>query len=240
MIAYRSALVQCIGLIIEGMQKISNDDDIEQSQRMMSHLVPLLFERIYDINSFTRSIVCKTLYHLVEIQAIPLEKYTSLMELAYDRLNDKTAMVRKSALQLLTQLVDYNPFSPHLNMGYYDERRTQLEEDLNNHRNQLFEWFKNNCQENEREVLMGKSSEEQFDFFLTQSVYVDDEETQNFIKQIHLIDQGIQFVSLCHKTVLKIMALLKSKTNTDVVESLFFLTRAIDFSVNDSAKSFQR
>ena len=213
---------------------------MEQSTRMINQLIELLYERVYDINSFTRSMVCKTLAHLVEIHAIPLERYNALMELAYDRLNDKTAVVRKSTLQLLTQLIDFNPFSPHLNMGYYDERRKELDDGLMNHKNQLFEWFKLNGPLEEREVLIEKSIDEQFDYFLTRPVYMDNEDIKQLLNQIDMVDQGIQFITLCHKTVLKIVTLLKSKTNTDVLESLDFLTRAINFSVTDSAKTFQK
>ena len=228
--------------MIEAIQKsiASEDQDMEQSQRMVDQLMQLLFERMHDINSFTRSMVCKTLSHLVEIRAVRIERYVALMELAYDRLSDKTAVVRKSTMQLLAQLIDFNPFSPCLTMGYYDERKREVEAGLNNHQNRLFEWFKANCPTDEREVLMEKAADEQFDHFLTRPLYIDDEDTKLFLKQAHFIGQGIVFIEFCHKTVSKIATLLKSKINTDVLESLDFLTRAINFSVTDSAKNFQK
>lgn len=237
----RSALVQCVGSIIEAIQvRNIEDHEEEQSKRVVEPLFTLLFERIYDVNSFTRSMVCRVLSRLVETHAIPILKYNVLTRLAMDRLQDKTAVVRKSALQLLTQLIDYNPHSPQLDMQIFNTKKTQLEQSFERRRAELLEWYKTHLESEDRDIFLEKSLEEQLEFLSNESIHIDDDEIKSLTLQIQFSNDGMEFISICHQAVLHLSKFLNSKTNSDISESLKLLTHGINFSVPDSARIFQR
>ena len=67
---------------------------------------------------------------LLEDRSVPIKRINSVAELAVDRLRDKTAIVRKQALSLLTSLLDNNPFSADLNVESFISKKIELEESL--------------------------------------------------------------------------------------------------------------
>ena len=54
---------------------------------------------------------------LLEDRSVPVKRITSVVELAVDRLRDKTAAVRRQALCVLTALLENNPFSGDLGVS---------------------------------------------------------------------------------------------------------------------------
>lgn len=82
-----------------------------------AHILALLLARKHDINSFTRIKTLQALLSLVRARAIQdPAAYVDTLRAAQDRLMDKTASVRKAAIQLLTGLMELNPFSPILDL----------------------------------------------------------------------------------------------------------------------------
>jgi len=63
-------------------------------------LYDILLEHVYDVSSYTRVAVMKTWAALIEAQSLPVDKLVAVTELAIDRLQDKTVMVRRSAMQV--------------------------------------------------------------------------------------------------------------------------------------------
>jgi hypothetical protein len=64
---------------------------------------------------------------LLEDRSVPVKRITSVVELAVDRLRDKTAAVRRQALCVLTALLENNPFSGDLGVDAYTLKRTEIE-----------------------------------------------------------------------------------------------------------------
>ena len=114
----RSAIVTAIGHILIKSMNDENDEDQElpeesefegsSSSRSLkksmaeqkSHLFDILVERTRDVSSYTRVAVLKTWANLIESQILPLNRLIPVTELAIDRLQDKTVMVRRSAMQV--------------------------------------------------------------------------------------------------------------------------------------------
>jgi len=120
----------------EDAEDAENEDAKEQKKRLsksethkktVSSLLDVLTERAHDISSFTRAAVLKAWSSIVENDALPLDRVQPVTLLAVDRLQDKTVMVRRSAMQLLTLLLDNNPFSSNLDPTPYKAKLTQLE-----------------------------------------------------------------------------------------------------------------
>lgn len=97
--------------------------NLDQLFRARESLLDILVERAHDVNYYTRADVLRAWAMLSEAGAIPTRRYGSVAELAFDRLKDKTAIVRKQAAALLAHLMDNNPFAggKNLLLGLFDD-----------------------------------------------------------------------------------------------------------------------
>eukprot|EP00899_Mesostigma_viride_P025352 jgi/Mesvir1/6000/Mv00748-RA.2 len=93
-------------------------------------LLDLLMERARDVNAYTRTKVLQTWASLAERRAIPLGSWNAVASLACGRLEDKSAFVRRAALQLLAEMVQFNPFGPMLASAAYQVSLRQFQEKL--------------------------------------------------------------------------------------------------------------
>lgn len=108
----RSALVNALTSILEFMQSLecqqaSDANSAAQSNSLgnghskaQGQFLDILFERVYDTNSFTRSTVLKAWVTLIAKRMVPKDRIIQLTRVAMDRLNDKTVLVRKQAMQV--------------------------------------------------------------------------------------------------------------------------------------------
>lgn len=111
---------------------VENDSEkamknVKQLLRVRDSIVSILIERTRDKSYFTRAAVLKAWCYLLDQNAIPVRHMTSICDLAYDRLVDKTAMVRKNAIALLTSILDNNPFGGELDIKYYLNLKEKME-----------------------------------------------------------------------------------------------------------------
>ena len=120
----------------ESNESTNNDENpthsVDSLIRMREELLDLLIERSHDVNSFTRGAVLRVWSTLIENEAVPVSRLGSVAEVSVDRLCDKTAVVRKAAIALMTTLLDYNPFSGDLNTEHYKELKNKLETSISN------------------------------------------------------------------------------------------------------------
>lgn len=85
-----------------GDEETKKDDErqIANMGKTRSALFDILCERTRDVTSFTRGASLKVLNELTEKQSVPLDRIMPVTEIAIDRLNDKTVMVRRYAMQV--------------------------------------------------------------------------------------------------------------------------------------------
>lgn len=93
-------------------------------------MLDILLERARDQSAYTRSKVLQTWANLCEESAVSMGHWNLVASIAAGRLEDKTFQVRKSALQLLTTLLQYNPFGPSLRMSPFEATLEQYKEKL--------------------------------------------------------------------------------------------------------------
>lgn len=130
----RNAVVTAAACIIEADFKNQNQQDSEMrvlSTSSRDILFNMMEERIHDINSFARSHVLKTWHGLCEQGAIPLKHLKSVTHLTVDRLHDKASTVRKSSIQLLSLLLECNPYMGNLQRKFYVDKLKHLECEMN-------------------------------------------------------------------------------------------------------------
>ena len=85
-------------------------------------LLDVLQERVRDVHAFTRAAVLRAWLHLAEKDALPIERYHDVTAIVVDRLRDKSAITRKAAIQLVTGLLQHNPFGTSLNPAVFSQQ----------------------------------------------------------------------------------------------------------------------
>ena len=104
-----------------------NVKNMGQLSRVRDSVMNVLIERTHDKSYFTRAAILKTWASLLEANAVPVRHFSTICDIALDRLVDKTAMVRKNAISLLTAILDNNPFGGMLDIDHYSKARASLE-----------------------------------------------------------------------------------------------------------------
>lgn len=109
-----------ISIIREVVQKALTGDDLTQEQKdQRDECLNNLEEHILDNNAYVRSKVLQVWQHLCCEGAIPLARQGKLLATIALRLEDKSANVRKHALQLMRALLQSNPFAGKVSRKNY-------------------------------------------------------------------------------------------------------------------------
>lgn len=104
-----------------------NVKNMGQLSRVRDSIMNVLIERTHDKSYFTRAAILKTWASLLEANSVPVSHFSTICDIALDRLVDKTAMVRKNAIGLLTAILDNNPFGGMLDIDHHAKSRASLE-----------------------------------------------------------------------------------------------------------------
>lgn len=126
----RNGIIQMIGVLIKYCSK-HEEPDVEKRKSIdkeREKLLDLLEIRTKDVVSFSRSRALRTIHDLIFTQCIPANRRPSIIDLAVDRLTDKNAIVRKSAIMLLTEFVRmYHPAYPEAFENRFSELKNEIQ-----------------------------------------------------------------------------------------------------------------
>ncbi|MCJ8745013.1 hypothetical protein PDJAM_G00125420 [Pangasius djambal] len=105
----RVAVCEVLG---EVLVRVLSGDKLDDSGRAdRDRFLDTLQEHIHDAHSHVRARVLQVYARIVNSKALPLCRYTEVMELAVGRLGDKSVHVCKSAIQLVAAFIAHNPYS---------------------------------------------------------------------------------------------------------------------------------
>eukprot|EP00953_Heterococcus_sp_UTEX-ZZ885_P025890 14036-Heterococcus_DN1.PRE.1 len=93
-------------------------------------LLDVLEERVRDSSSYTRAAVLRAWCSLCERGVLPHARVLAAAKLGAARLRDKSALVRRAAVQLLGALLERNPYTGSLDPEPYSARCVVLEAQL--------------------------------------------------------------------------------------------------------------
>jgi condensin complex subunit 1 len=105
----RNCAIGVIGIIVTNV--LTGEDLSPEKRTLRDECLDNLEEHILDNNAYVRSKVLQTWQKLCCEGAVPLSRQNRLLKASVLRLQDKSANVRKQALQLLRVVLQSNPFA---------------------------------------------------------------------------------------------------------------------------------
>lgn len=224
----RNALLDCINSIIV-------DKKIESSQEStFKSLLNIVIERTQDINAYVRSKSLSILSSICIAGQLPAAVLSLVWKKSSERLCDKTSIVRKRALILLSDILKNHPFNfdgGELNEKYFQSKIARLDkivEELEKPEPNLIQ---------HKNAHASESASEQIDKLMIQKKYYSEAaEFSGFVSQVlesvadyfvfcpnkTEVNEAIEFISICHvlkvsgsqKILAKILPLVWSKDST--------------------------
>ena len=255
----RNALVGVLGKLVA---KAFNDVEGELSTksvrlRTKQAMLEILLERCRDVSAYTRSRVLQVWAELCEEHSLSIGLWNEVAEVAAGRLEDKSAIVRKSALNLLIMMLQHNPFGPQL-------RIASFEATLEQYKKKLKELEPETSLENVPDVLQSESescledgevddsnaegvTQEQQES-LTDSCLPNMEENiiqkDNCVPDVGNLEQtralvasleaGLRFSKCIAATMPTLIQLMASSSATDVENTILLLMRCRQFQIDGS------
>ncbi|KAK2844733.1 hypothetical protein Q5P01_011392 [Channa striata] len=105
----RVAVCEVLGEVL--VRVLCGDGLDESGKADRDRFFDTLQEHLHDTHSHVRARVLQVYTRIVNSKALPLSRYSEVMELAVGRLMDKSINVVKSAIQLLAAFIAHNPYS---------------------------------------------------------------------------------------------------------------------------------
>lgn len=222
----RSSIVESAGIIlidlcksINNMQKNDNPDALERINTDIQSLLDLVEERVLDVNPYTRLRAIQALANLVEQNLMFTKRLPQVTNIAVRSLQDKSSLVRKNALRLMSRLISTHPFRIYpegmLKLSEWEANLERLKVELDNIQPpSTVTSMSNSFSENNNESASSEpinAAEESASNSETieklQLLYKYHVDAVNFIKKIH---EGLDFAQ----------KLLSSRSKPEVIESM--------------------
>ncbi|KAL9657457.1 hypothetical protein ABK040_016725 [Willaertia magna] len=189
------------------------------TKKTRDQLLGILEERVQDVNAYTRSKVIQCWSYLCEEKAIPLNVLPKVVDLVIGRLYDKSAFVRKAAVNFLKSILEFNPYGGDLRLTLFKEKLEEAKKYLESIP-KLTETEKEIQLESEREEEQGRR--------------------QASVKLCLFFKEAIRFVEQMHETIPSTCQLLNSKTSSDVIECIEFFVKSYNFKLEASVIGLKR
>ncbi|CAJ1944395.1 unnamed protein product [Cylindrotheca closterium] len=249
----RSAIVGAIGHIIDHVGKslsapgTTEDEDKDGAmsptnlENSRGTLLTILQERAHDVSSYTRSAALKAWIRLVQEGSIPVDSFISVTMIAMDRLKDKTVIVRKQALQLLTVLLENNPFLGELDPEPYRLKLKEMYEyvkaHLPQHLNEAYQTKLQDSRENgetEEDILELESAT--LAAAIAEADIMEEETPANTeykakIEALKFAQSALDFIDQFENASSALHGMLLSANTSDVMEALRFFVKARHFKL---------
>lgn len=202
------------------------------AENSQSGLLDILAERVYDTSSYTRCASLKAWLRLAGNQGIPKDRIIAVTTLAMDRLQDKTVLVRKQAMQLLTLILENNPFSGCLDPEPYREKLTDLYDQVTE---LMPADLKIIAEEDEQAALATCIERARED--------IDGHENPDFIAKVNALSftqSALEFMDLFEGATKALDGMLMSNNSSDVSEALRFFVKARHFQLPCAVTGMKR
>ncbi|CAL5207628.1 unnamed protein product [Lathyrus oleraceus] len=255
----RNALVAVLGKLVS---KAFKDIDGEVSTknirlRTKQAMLEILLERCRDVSAYTRSRVLQVWGELCEEHSVSIGLWNEVAEVAAGRLEDKSAIVRKSALNLLIMMLQHNPFGPQLRVASFEATLDQYKKKLKE-----LEPSKGSDNENSNvdsdvddlnfEAVEKEQQESVTDTFMSQeedaipmqngsdSSVPDVGNLEQTRALVASLEAGLRFSKCIEATMPTLVQLMASSSATDVENTILLLMRCKQFQIDGSEECLRK
>jgi len=251
----RSSIVTAISHIAawlhKQMQAEMSSDSIKSMASAQKQLLDLLATRVHDVSSYTRSTVMKAWISLVENECLPKDRFLSVTNLAMDRLKDKTVMVRKQSMQLLSSLLEHNPFMGNLDpvpfRRKFEELRLfvkgHLPENIKEAHEAALEDAKDDSKsqiELEQAAVSTAMNEADAMLEAPDDLTPDQKEFCTKVQALHFTMNALEFIDVFEDAASALDSMLLSANTSDVTEALRLLVKARHFGLPCAVSGMKR
>ncbi|KAJ8687031.1 hypothetical protein QAD02_022825 [Eretmocerus hayati] len=132
----RNCAIGVMGTIVA--QVLTGEGLTPEKRTTRDECLDSLEDHILDCNAYVRSKVLQTWQKLCCEGAIPLSRQNRLLKASVLRLEDKSANVRKQALQLLRAVLQSNPFASKMNQEKFSQNLEQAKAELKQLQTEVF------------------------------------------------------------------------------------------------------
>ncbi|CAN6444040.1 unnamed protein product [Victoria cruziana] len=264
----RNGLIGVFGKLIAKAFKDVNGDPAGAALRLRGKqaMLEIMLERCKDVSAYTRSKVLQVWADLCEEHAVSIGLWNEVALIAVGRLEDKSALVRKSALNLLIIMLQYNPFGPQLRTGSfegtlekYKKRLQELSPNGSSESSEVDDPAENCTQEADSQKVNGHGVVVDVDNKSTSSILdglpdsyapaelgiSDDslpdvgnlEQTRALVASL---EAGLRFTKCISSIMPTLVQLLASPSASDVENAILLLMRCRQFQIEGAEASLRR
>lgn len=247
----RSTLIEILGSMIIELTKKSQDNPNQVDQ--INDFFDILEQRMLDPTAHTRQKVLQVYIRLFELKfKFPKRRHAAAV-LAIRHLQDKSSLVRKYAIRLLTILLSTHPFSLYggeLSLEEWTTRSATLKAEIENVTTEENATACFNPAQQDTEM----TEQEKYDQTeepstpstplpterVAPKVIVSAEKLQQLILMRTFHMDAIRFIEQIHIAIPTIAQLLSSKSKAEVLESMDFLVSAFNYKVKLAAGGIKK
>ncbi|XP_061360849.1 condensin-1 complex subunit CAP-D2 [Gastrolobium bilobum] len=258
----RNALVGVLGKLIAKAFKDVDGEVSSKSIRLRTKqaMLEILLERCRDVSAYTRSRVLQVWAELCEEHSISIGLWNEVAEVAAGRLEDKSAMVRKSALNLLIMMLQHNPFGPQLRIASFEATLDQYKKKLKglepsecsaddlpsdsdnfNGDGEVEDLNFENVAKEQQDSLTDTCMTQTEDAIPLQNNSVPDvgnlEQTRALVASL---EAGLRFSKCIGATMPTLLQLMASSSATDVENTILLLMRCKQFLIDGSEECLRK
>ena len=220
----RNAILMIMGeIVVKVLDEASTNADLKMKQ-MRNELLDTLCEHIHDSNAIARSKSLQIWRKIADENCMPLQYQNEIMRRCVGRMQDVASTVRKSAFQLLCDLIKKNPYGIQSIQVSLDE----IDRDYHKEKALL----------DEMEARQGASDGGAGGVESTEGEASQESnpELERLIVQktkVKYLSSMMEFLRQIEAAIPKLTQLLFSKTQTDVIEVISFFVTCYEHGLSD-------
>jgi len=239
----RNSIIYIYGeIIIKVLNQEATAKDLKL-KKMRNELLDTLCEHLHDSNALVRSKTLQTWRRICVEKALPLNYMNEVMKRCVGRMEDIASSVRKSAFQLLCDLIRNNPYgivnietSMNQTETEYVKEDVILKKMLENEEMEVDEAIVSDKEDDDDE-----ENEEPNHTVLADSDYLKKQQEKEKEMQIILLQKSkvnylkdtLEFIKQIESAIPKLSRLLFSKIQTDVLEVISFFVTCYEHGLTD-------
>jgi condensin complex subunit 1 len=215
-------------------------------------LLELLAERVRDKNALCRAKVMQQWCLLTSQRAVPLSFLSKLTHVGVSRLKDKSSIVRKYAVQLVTSMLEFNPFSAALKLSECERKLAELKAELGDDDEEQEEADSTSdeptasaaADDADADADAEGDDETEAEEAVAKPEVVAAEGDEGAVamlqRKVDFYTAAVSFIKSVHYAMDTVTELLDSKSLTDVQEAINFIVVADAFKVEKSKQGIRK